>query len=169
MRIIVIKQASDLQALSGKILGKKAAGSATLERVKALNPHVNFERIEAGTVLFLPDAPDLKSGDKDSKELGGDAFDDFVRDIADGFDSAAARTKSAAAGLSAERGAVTDVLKLATVKRLLESDAALKKQLDEAADEFATEQKELQTAAKQLEALQKIASDELAALAPLLR
>lgn len=45
----------------------------------------------------------------------------------------------------------------------------MKKQLDDASEAFATEQKEMQRAAKQVKTMQAAVADELAALATLLR
>src|SRR5690349_16934472 len=128
MRLIVIKQASDLQALSNKLLIKKPGGTATLDRLKALNPHVDFNRIEAGTVLLLPDTPDVKADDKDTRSVAGDAFEDFVKETAEGFKSVAERVSRASESLATDRAAANAVLKIAAVRRQIESDPLLKKQ-----------------------------------------
>lgn len=172
MRLIVIKQASDLQALSARLLKKGGpAGThefsqATLEQVKRLNPHVDFQRIDAGTVLLLPDTPELK--DTDSQSPAGNAFEDFVAQTSEGFKAVAQRLRTSADALAADRAAVNAVLKTAAVKRQIESDPLLKKQLDEASSEFTDAQKKAQEAASQLEAMQKEMGDELKALKAML-
>ncbi|CAG9170119.1 hypothetical protein LMG23992_01469 [Cupriavidus laharis] len=169
MRVLVIKQASDLQALATRLTGTKTTGSATLERVQALNPHVDFNRIEPGTVLLLPDAPDLKAPDKDTHTLDGDTFEVLVKQTADGFKAASARLREATESFAADRSAVASVVKTAAVKRLIESDPLLKKQLDAAGEEAGAEQKRMQEAAKHLETLEKVASDAWQELGKLLR
>ncbi len=168
MRVILIKQASDLQALTTRLVGKKPGSSATLDRVKALNPHVDFNRIEAGTVLLLPDASDIKADDKDSRSLAGDAFDDIVRHAEEGLKATAGRVRKAADELAADRAAIAAVIKTAAVKRLIESDPLLKKQLEDAGEASTAAQKNVQEAAKQVQAMQKMVDEELAALRQLL-
>ncbi|MHB9840958.1 hypothetical protein Q8F57_039760 [Paraburkholderia terrae] len=167
MRVIVIKQASDLQTLATRLIGKRADGSA-LERVKALNPHVDFERIEPGTVLLLPDMPGIKAGDKDTRFIAGDAFDSFVKDSASGLEAAAKRVAAAADSLATERAAVSGVTRLAAMKRLIDGDPVLQRQLSDAGAAWNREQKEVKDAAAQIGTMQKVVSEELAALRRLL-
>lgn len=177
MRLIVIDQASDLQtALNARLLKKPAGGKgkaganevsqATLDQVKRLNPHVDFQRIEAGTVLLLPDSPELNA--KDSQSPGGDAFEDFVAHTSEGFKAVTQRMGLNAEALAADRTAVNATLKIAAVKRQIESDPLLQKQLDEANSEFTDAQKKAQEAAGQVEAMQKDVNAELEALRKML-
>ena len=175
MRLIVIKQASDLQALSARLLKKPAAGKgatheisqATLDQVKLLNPHVDFQRIDAGTVLLLPDTPELK--DTDSQSLAGNAFEDFVTQSNEGFKAVADRISNSADALAADQAAVKAVLKTKAVQGQIQNDSLLKKQLDEANSEFTDAQKKAQVAARQVETMQKDMSAELAALREMLK
>ncbi|MFM0053337.1 hypothetical protein [Caballeronia grimmiae] len=167
MRVIVIKQASDLKTLATRLIGKKSDDSA-LGRVKALNPHVNFDRIEPGTVLLLPDEPGLKAGDKDTRSVTGDALDSFAKDTASGLEAAAKRAAAAADALAADRAAVSGVSKVAAVKRLIEGDPVLKKQLEDAGAASNYEQKEMKGAIARIETMQNLVSEELAALRQLL-
>ena len=175
MRLIVIKQASDLQTLSAGLLKKPAAshGSvhevsrATLEQVKILNPHLDLQNLEAGTVLLLPDSPELS--DADSQPLAGTSFNDFVAHVNEGFKAVTQGMRISAEELAAERSAVNAVLKTAAVKRQIESDPLLLKQLDEANSEFTDAQKQAQDAASQVEAMQKDMSTELEALRGMLK
>ena len=170
MRLIVIEQASDWPAVSATLLKKPArgkasapeAGQALLDQVKRLNPHVDFQRLEAGTVLLLPDSPELNT--KDSQSLGGNAFEDFAAHTNEGFKAVAQRMSLSAEALAADRAAVNATLKIAAVKRQIESDPLLQKQLDEANREFADAQKKAQDAAGQVETMQKEMGAELEAL-----
>jgi hypothetical protein len=175
MRLIVIKQASDLRTLSAGLLKKPAASrgsahelsQATLEQVKLLNPHlVDLQHLQAGTVLLLPDSPELS--DADSQPLAGTSFDDFVADVSEGFKAVTQGMRISADELAAERSAVNAVLKTAAVKRQIESDPLLKKQLEEAGNQFTDAQKNAQEAASQVEAMQKEMGDEFKALKAML-
>lgn len=179
MRLIVIDQASDLQtALRARLVKKPAGGKgkagasevsqAMLDQVKRLNPHVeDFQRIDAGTVLLLPDSPGLN--DKDSQSLAGDSFEDFAAHTSEGFQAVAQRMRISAEALAADHAAVNAALKTAAVKRQIESDPLLKKQIDEANSEFTDAQKKAQEAAKQVETMQKEMSAELEALREMLK
>lgn len=173
MRIIVIKEASDLQSLTTRLFNEvsqsngKTEAVAMFERIKSLNPHVDFKRLEAGTVLLLPDSPELK--DSESRSLAGDAFADFSKHATEGFDTIAERVRAAAKALATERTNVIAALKTPAVERQIESDSLLKRQLIDAREEFVAEQKKEQGALKQLESMQKAVAKELAALAGLLR
>ena len=174
MRLIVIQQASDLLTLSRTLFsdgpnstGNAAAHSATLERIRSLNPQVDFQRMEAGTVLLLPDVPDLK--DTESQSIAGDSFADFTSHMPEGLRTVAQRLSGGAKALDAEREAVTAVLTIDAVKRQIRSDRLLEKQLADASEAFTTERKEMQKAAQQVKTMQVAVADELAALAKLLR
>ena len=172
MRLIVIKQASDLQALSVRLLKKPAGGKgkagahevsqATLDQVKRLNPHVDFQRLEADTVLLLPDSPELN--DKDSQSLAGNSFEDFAAHTSEGFQAVVQSKRLSAEALGADRAAVNATLKIAAVGNQIKSDSLLKNQVEEANSEFTDAQKQAQDAASQVEAMQKDMNAELEAL-----
>ena len=177
MRLIVIKQASDLQALSARLLKKPAGGKAgahevspaTLDQVKRLNPHVDFQRIEAGTVLLLPDSPELN--DKDSQSLTGNSFDDFIAHTSEGFKAVALRMSISAKALADDHVAVNATLKTEAVTSQIEKDPQLRDQLKGAISEFTyeNEKQKAQEATKQVEAMQKDMSTELEALRRMLK
>lgn len=178
MRLIVIEQASDLQTALGARLVKRPAGGkgkagaseisqATLDQVKRLNPHVeDFQHLEAGAALLLPDAPDLSA--RDSLSPDGNSFEDFAAHATEGIKAVAQRMRLSAEALAGDRAAVNAVLKIAAVKRQIDSDPLLQKQFDEANSEFAEAQKKAQEAANQVEAMQKEMSAELEALRKML-
>jgi hypothetical protein len=177
MRVIVIKQATDLATLRTMLFknangARTAAGAegsaadASMERVQALNPHVDFQRITAKTVLLLPDEPAMAASD--SHTIADDAFADFSAHIAAGFKTAAERARASAEAVAAERAAVTEALKDPIIARLLQADPLLREQLARAAEASAAEQKAAQAAIKQVEAMRKTATEELRALRELL-
>lgn len=169
MRHIVIKQDSDGEALATRLLARRSNSSATLDRLKALNPHVDFNRIKAGTVLLLPDTLDVKAGAEDARSIGSDALGDLIKRTEEGFKTAAERVHRAAETLAADRAAVTSALGAAVVKRHVESDPLLKKQLEDADQASEAEQKAIREAAEHVVAMQEAVSVELAELAKLLR
>ena len=177
MKFVTIKQNTDLQAL-GSILLKPSAGAgasagtstgttATLGRIQALNPHVDVQKLAPGDVLLVPDAPDIDEGQTQS--VGGNAFGGFSDEIRRGLDKLGQRVRAQSDALAADRASVNGVLKLATVKRVIESDPQLKKQLSDADAQAKADQNAAQAASKQVESLQKLASGELDALERLLR
>jgi len=168
MRLVVIKQPTDLQTLAGTLLRKgtpQDAVASTLDRVKTLNPHVDLARIGAGTVLVLPDAPAI--ADNAGNSPGSDAFSGFGADVTAGFTAAAWVVSASVDALTANRAAVAAVLKTAAVRRLIDSDPALKQQVDSTAAQFDVEKRQAGDAVKQFESLRKRATDELAVLAKL--
>ena len=165
MRLVVILQTTDLQGLARKLF-TGATSTVALERVKRLNPHADLQHVAPGTVLLWPDLP-VPEGAA-SSAIGDDLFDGFSKDVASGLEAVAKNLRAGAASRAADRGAVEGVLKLDGVKRTIEADAALKKQVDEVLTSFDTDQKEAHAASKMVNALQKGAASELAALSKLL-
>lgn len=174
MRLIVIEKASDLQALSARLLKNPASGrsdsqevsQATLEQIKMLNPHADFQHLQVGTVLLLPDTPELK--DADSQPLAGNSFEDFATHIGQGLAAVAQRMCSGAEALSADSAGVKAVLEIDDVKNLIKGDLSLSTQLDEAGSEFSHAQKQAKESARQLETLKEGLNAELAALRKML-
>lgn len=171
MRLIVIPQpVTDLRTLSASLSaqpegGRAAPGpltEATLAQIRTLNPHVDLLKMDAGTVLLLPDSPELDGAD--SRMLADEAFQSFATHVNDGLQDVAQRARTSAEARNADRTDVSSLLKIAAVKRQIDSDALLKKQFDAAQDESATVQKQTQEDIRQLEKMQKDTSVELKAL-----
>ena len=131
MRMIVIKQGTDLQALGTRLFGSTAHKDNGLQR---LNPHIDFKKIEAGTVLFVPDQPGLKTGETNS--VSGWVFDEFRAQVSDSIDASATRVREGFATLADERQTINAVLKSAAITRLFEADPDLKPQLEAALQIF---------------------------------
>src|SRR5262245_34904997 len=161
MRMVVISQPTDLNRLGKTLFTRAADTSAALERVKALNPHVDLRHVAAGTVLLLPDSPGVSATHTSS--IGGDAFVEFAADVTNGLKDAARRARAGAESLAADRKEVAAVVRTAGVRRIVESDRTLAKQLDAAGARFAEGQKEAQEASAALETLTAQVGDELVA------
>lgn len=169
MRMFVIKQETDLEGLSSKLLRgrtSEADAGAAIERVKALNPHVDFASLSAGTVLLVPDSPEIK--ESAAASFSGDTLQDVIKDVDSGLKTSGARVKQGFERLSADRTSVSAVLKVAAVKKIVDSDPVLKKQLEAADAQFKEDQKKATAAQKLLEDVQKKAIEELAELQKLL-
>ncbi|MBI3529361.1 MAG: hypothetical protein HY067_15505 [Betaproteobacteria bacterium] len=166
MRMIIIKQGTDLQTLGTRLLGNADGKEVTLQHLQQLNPHVDFQRIEPGTVLLVPDQPGLKKDE--SISVSGQAFDAFRDQVSASVEAATTRVRHGYEALASQRSDVNAVLKTAAVKRLLESDPELKAQLEEAAKTFKQDQAAAKASESTLKSLQDDAAAELAALAKLL-
>ena len=162
MRMIIVKQPTDLQALSERLLGKGSVSKVVLQSLERLNPHVDFGKIEAGTVLLVPDVPGLRKGE--SAPVSAEAFEEFQQQIMEGLDAAVARVNRGYETLGSQRKELSAILKPVAVKRILEGDADLMRQLDEATEVSKSDQQRAKEAEKTLQVLRH-AKMELALLA----
>ncbi len=161
MRMLVLKQGQDLQSLATRL--GAAGGAASIERLKALNPHLDLGRLQPGAVLLVPDGVD------DADSVAGAVFDGLASDLKAGLSGAAARVRAGHGKADAVRKEVVAVTKSATFKRVLEGDADLKKQVAAADNRFKAEQTLAKQADDSLVALARLIDDELAVLGKLVR
>lgn len=141
MRMLVIKQSTDVQALSDQLLKAKvssAQSESALTQLQALNPHVDLTKLSAGTVLLVPDLPSIKITPTDP--VHGQAFADFQKLIGDSIDEALATLRMDARDRAAERSRVTVALKVAAVTQAVGSDAMLKAQAAAVSKTFTEDQ-----------------------------
>lgn len=169
MHAAFFDKAEKIDDVMARIVNRRSADpTATLERIKALNPHVDFKRLKAGTVLILPDDPDIKTSGKGVESFGARALNELGSAMAVGFDEAAGRVRKAAADANSDRGAIAESLKSKLVRREIESDAALRKQLDSAASAAAGREKALSQAVDDVSVLAQSFFQELDAMKKLL-
>jgi len=166
MRMMVIDKKMDLRALGNQLLDDEAGRGSALDKLKNLNPHVDFINIEPGTVLLIPDAAGFR--DADSFSVTGDAFDALREQMVAAVDAAASRLRAGFDALLAEQKEVAAVLKSAAARRAIEADPDLKPQIEAAAQVFKQDQQQARDAEKTLQALQEQAAAELESLARLL-
>ena len=166
MRMIVIEQATDLQALTTRLLGVKAGAGASLDALKQLNPHVDFGKLGAGTVLLVPDLPGLRNDQATS--IGGQAFGTFSQQVLADFDAAATRVQAGHAARLTDQRELAALFKGSALKRAFEADPELKAQADAAAQVFKQDPIDAKAADEALKALKQGLGTELAALAKLL-
>ena len=167
MRTFIAKTDTSLNKLGATLLESPSATSATLERIKALNPQVaDFQRIAAGTVLILPDATDLKPGA--GSAVGAEGFSDLTLAASSGLRALALRAAKRFDTLVSDHAAVKDSLKSAAAKRLVESDPALVQRLKAADAQFKIDQKAAKESKAKFDELQKAAEEEFKRLLKLL-
>lgn len=173
MRVIVIQQAADLKTLQTMLF--KSASSAkpgarsdsAMERIKALNPHIDFQRIPAHSTLLLPDDDAIHADD--TRPLDDDALANIGDHLHAGLDAVAGRGRVNAKAQASEWAAVTKVAQSAAVARQLNADPQLKAQWTQASEAAALEQKKADAAVQQMGAMQAMAEEELRTLQELLR
>ena len=160
MRIFVIKQDTDLKGLGETLLkGSGRNAPASLERLQSLNPHVDINRLGAGTVLLVPDSPDFRT--KDAETMGGTAFDDFEREIAGALRGASARSQEGLALREAQDKEVVKVFKSAAIGKLAADDSELRRRIDETGNRMAASSKETRQVTTQMDVLEKGVAAEL--------
>ena len=168
MRVIVVNSKTDVQTL-GTRLGKDRTGT-TFETIEKLNPHVDFTRVEPGTVILVPDPPKAAADAEDDTDqsIQARAFGDLRKLVSDGLDTSGARVRRGYDALAAEAMEVTAALKSAPVKRAIEADPELKAQVESAATVFKQDTADAKNAEQTLKSMKDRMDEELNALAKLL-
>jgi hypothetical protein len=166
MRMIVIKQSTDLQALATRLLGGAAGHEAGLQQLQRLNPHVDFKRIEPGSVLLVPDRPGFQRGE--SSSVSGQAVDALRTQLEGALQAVSARVREGHESIAGDRQDVAAVLKSAAVRRLIEADPDLAPQVEAATKVFKEDQLRAKESEKLLKQLHDGGIAELDALAKLL-
>jgi hypothetical protein len=164
MRMFVIKQATDLNGVGTQLLRRTSGegGAGALERLQALNPHVDFRKLSAGTVLLVPDSPEIKPSA--SRTLGEKPVDALLEDLSHGLKEQAMHVKSAFKSQEDDRAAVASAIKTAAVKRIVESDPQLRDQLKAALQQSNDDRKQAEQTLEQIVGMQELAVGELARL-----
>jgi len=138
MRIIVVGQEKDLEAVASRVLTAKVSKIAreqAIEAIRTANPGMDLSAIAPGTVLVIPTLPGARAASEDV--LGG-SLDALTGQLKSSLDGLAQAVDSVAAADRAERAQTLAMLGSADLKRAsandeqLKSDlAALAKSLDE--------------------------------------
>jgi hypothetical protein len=166
MRLIVIKSRADLQELRTR-LGRAERGSGrTFEDIEKLNPHLDFKKIEPGTVVLVPDVPDTREPERGS--IQGQPFDELRDDVMAALRATGARVRAGYQGLGEQAKEVSAVFKTAAFKRAVEADPALQPQVDAAAAVFKRDTAQAKAAEEMLKMMERQATEDLEALAKLL-
>jgi hypothetical protein len=163
MRMIVINQATDLASVATRLLGGTAGREAGLQQLQRLNPHVDVQSIAPGTVLLVPEGAGFEAGQ--SSSVSGQAFEGLRTQVLAATAAAAPQVRQGFDALASDRADVTNALKTAAVRRVVDGDPDLKPQLDAAAQQFKQDQQRAKDAALALKLLQDGALAELDTLA----
>jgi hypothetical protein len=167
-RTFVVKKDSDLRSLSSALLDARFRGpqaDGAMERLKALNPHADLDKVPAGTVLFVPDSPGFKPSVGTSAQSG--PIDEFRSLVSSALNDASARLRSGNAARASERSDVAAALKSAAFKRVAGDDKDVAQQASDAQKAMATEESEDKQAEETFEAASKAVLASLAQLGKL--
>ncbi|MGY1409186.1 hypothetical protein ACW5EG_06370 [Luteimonas sp. A611] len=165
MRFLVIKQDTSLQALTAQLVKDGTSEPAALDRLRALNPHLDLQRVGKGAVLLVPDSPGYQA---EGEKAGDDGFDLFAREVATALREGTTRATDALAAAEAQEKEVGKLFKSAAIRKLSDEDSALRERLDTVASRASAASKESKELTPQLEALKKGAAEELKKLRELL-
>lgn len=170
MRMLVIKQNTDAQALNEQLLKAKLSGvqsAAAMSRLQALNPQADLtKKLPAGTVLLVPDAPSFKTTATDA--VHDTAFEDFQKLVKDNLSQALSGLRAGNRARTSERAEVSAALKTSPVMQAIASDPELKKQVQDATEALEQDQQQDKDAEQALVSAGKAALGKLAELGKLL-
>lgn len=133
MRMLIIKQDTDARALSDQLLKARLSdvqSDSALSRLHALNPHVDFTKLRAGTVLLVPAVPSFKA--TAAEAVHDNAFQDFQKLVKDSLNQASSSLKEGNRARASERAEVSAAFKASAVTRAIANDPELKKQVEDA-------------------------------------
>jgi len=172
MRILVTQgPQTTLQGLQATLLKPASAASpalaaAALDKLKRLNPHLDFDRLPAGAVVLLPDDPALEA--TAGFAASGDAFGNLSQDLTQALALSATQVQARLAQNASEQKALAGALKVAAVARQISGDPELKQQVTSAAERTRDVAKKGADDLKALEEAQRVLKGDLAALGRLL-
>jgi LysM repeat protein len=158
MRTLILDKASDVK----QFLADRSRNGLSIETLQRLNPHVDLKKIAAGTVLFVPDAPDGAADG--SQPVGGTAFSAFQSLVSTSLDTAGAGVRSGFAARAQERQDVVSAIKTAAAKRVIESNPEIKTALEAAVKQDKLDQQQAKTADSMLAAVKQQITADLGAL-----
>ena len=139
---------------------------AGIDAFKTLNPHLHGDNVVADAMLRVLELPGARTGE--SISVGGEAFDDFARQVLAALDTTATRVNAAHDARLVEQKELGALLASASLKRAFEVDSELRAQAAATEQVFKQDQERPKQAEKTMAALKTMAGTELAALAKLL-
>jgi hypothetical protein len=164
-RVFIVDKATDLQSLATSLARNARTFEATVQRLTSLNPQIaEARKVAAGTVLLLPDAPELKPGLGEAAGTAPRALADVASRVRAGLRAMDARSRELSQQRSADHATLREALKAAPAKRLVESDPVLAQRLAAAEAAFKAEQKRAVDQEAQLAQMAKVVDGELARL-----
>jgi vacuolar-type H+-ATPase subunit I/STV1 len=132
--MVVVKQEMDVAALM-KRLGRGRTDEAPLvATLQRLNPHADFARLPAGTVLLLPERETFEGAEIES--VAGEAFSDIADELRTGLKTAAQRIGAAYDRAESDRKNIASITRRTDVKRIIDGDPQLRQQVAAAEARF---------------------------------
>ena len=168
LRTFVVSKSMTLKALTAQLASEPAgadgeAPAARLASLQRLNPHLaDLDRIPAGTVVLVQDAPNVRAA---TASVAGQGFNDFADQVRQAVVSTAQRVDASYAALAEQQKEVAAALKSAAVRKQIDADADLQKLIKDSDAAVKADQQNAKAAQQALESLQKEVSAELAVLA----
>jgi hypothetical protein len=165
LRTFTVKQDTNIKTLSGTLLDARFGGAqaeAATAQLRALNPHADFDKLKAGTVIFIPDLPQFKPSVATSTQAN--LADDFRKLVSEALDTSTQQMKLATADRAAERADVAAILKSAALREIIGSDKDASVQVDAAQKAIADEEKQDKQNDEAFAAMSKAALETLAQL-----
>lgn len=166
MRMIVIKQGMELNALGAQLFDSGALREGALAGLQRLNPQADFARLEPGTVLLVPEQAGLREAETSS--IGGDAFGALAEQVRVSVGAVVARVQSGHKVRLAQQKEAAEVLESLALPPLLEPGFDLGKELNAALQVFEEDLQQATEAETLLQMLPEELAAELAALRKLL-
>jgi hypothetical protein len=171
VRTFIVKTNTDLKSLSADLIDSRFSDkqkAAALQEIRTLNPHVDIDKLKAGSALFLPSKPGFKAAAAKSPQ--SDMLDEFQRLLSSALSDTAGRLRDGSVARAAERAAVRESLGTPGFKAALREDPDLAKQAESAqkfmaAEEAAEKQQDPEEAVK---AMGKAAMASIAVMSKLL-
>lgn len=169
MAILVIDQQTDLAALTRRLLKPRTpavVAQHAIDAILAANPGIDADRLDAGSVIVLPDLPHLREPEGRLREEAGERL---IADVLRALDASVAAMDAALAADRTERERVGGLVSAHEVTQAADRDTVLRQVLT---DLRAALDSDEQVARKQAETVRDSAGSwraELQALRALVR
>ena len=169
LKIFIVTKDTDLQSLSSTLMDARFRGAqadAALARLKALNPHVDLGKLQAGAALIIPDSPGFKASAGASPQAG--LLDEFRALVSGALSDATTRMRAAAEQRARERADVAAAFKSDSFSRVAAGGKDLAQQASEALKMLAAEESGDKAAAETVATMSKAALSVLAQIGKVL-
>ncbi len=167
MRIFVIKQDTDLKGLSESLL-KRAdkPNAASLERLRVLNPHLDENKVVAGTVVLVPDTPEINTGK--AEPVASSGLELLERELSTALAATGKRLREALSRREAQDKEMAKTIKSAALTRLAADDSELRRRFEETSQQATANAKQAKQASADYDAMQESFVTQLSTLRKLL-
>jgi hypothetical protein len=165
MRFFVVKQDTDLKALGQTLF--KANRNVMTDRLKTANPHVDFSRVEAGSVLLIPDSGDPHEAD--AQTIGQAGLERLEREFVAAFRATSERIRNDTSRRNEADKEADKLLRSASIRKIGESEPNLRERLIEASEHLRARARDSKDVAARLDSIEGGLMEELGKLQRLFR